>query len=166
MQELRSRLAVTLLSHVGTHVANCGGCVAALDSVAIEELHIAAKWRWVLSAPCLLRLQIVAGEPQMTCYTMLVAGAYSLFSLIARNAEFASAFRHYIDYDGSVRRAVIVDPVASRRVSFCEQGQRIGIPYEYFSGGSLPPRTPRDAHLSVLFRRWNVGALQGSFLGH
>jgi hypothetical protein len=105
--------------------------------LALEELYIAAKWRWVTLGSAFIALQLLAGEPQMTCYTVLVAGSYWLFSLIARTPHSRRRFAIM-----SIAMAIcgallsMIQLLPSREL--LRQGQRIEIPYEYFSGGSFP----------------------------
>ena len=107
--------------------------------LAIEELYIAAKWRWVTLGAVFIALQLFAGEPQMTCYTVLVAVSYWLFTLIARAPR--SRLRFVITsaamaFCGALLSMVQLLP--SREL--LRQGERIEIPYEYFAGGSFPRR--------------------------
>src|SRR5215470_1131667 len=53
--------------------------------LAVEELYLEARWRWVALGSLFIALQFLAGEPQMSCYTAIVAGAYGLFSLKLRD---------------------------------------------------------------------------------
>jgi len=53
-------------------------------ALAVEELYLNLRWRWVALGASFIALQILAGEPQMTCYTIIVAGSYGLFSLTLR----------------------------------------------------------------------------------
>ena len=57
------------------------GC---LDSACGREFVLAVAWRWVAPGRVFIALQLFAGEPQMNFYTILVGGAYVLFSLFLR----------------------------------------------------------------------------------
>ena len=105
--------------------------------LALEELYIAAKWRWVTLGSAFIALQLLAGEPQMTCYTVIVAASYWLFSLIVRTPHSRSRFAVMslaMAFCGALLSMIQLLP--SREL--LRQGQRIEIPYEYFSGGSFP----------------------------
>src|SRR5437762_1092649 len=40
------------------------------------------RWRWVSLGAIFVALQLFAGDPQMTAYTVMLSGAYGLFLLI------------------------------------------------------------------------------------
>jgi hypothetical protein len=52
--------------------------------LAVEQLYLALSWRWLALGACFVTLQFLAGMPQLTLYTVLLVGAYVLFSLWAR----------------------------------------------------------------------------------
>jgi hypothetical protein len=41
--------------------------------LAVEELYLNARWRWVALGALFIALQFLAGDPQMSCYTAMVA---------------------------------------------------------------------------------------------
>lgn len=96
-------------------------------------------WRWVTLGAVFIALQLYAGEPQMTLYTALVAGAYGLFTLLVRSSQ-----------PGRVRfmAAILAMAVCGALLSMIQLlperellkfGERAGIDYEYFSQFSFPP---------------------------
>src|SRR5262245_64204248 len=52
--------------------------------LALEELYLNLRWRWVALGASFIGLLFFAGGPQVTCYALMVAGAYGLFSLKLR----------------------------------------------------------------------------------
>jgi hypothetical protein len=108
--------------------------------LAIEELYLRLRWRWVAFGALFIALQILAGEPQVTCYTVMAAGAYGLFSLTLREAR--EDRRRFLfgavamSVCGSLMSAIQLLP--SREL--LKLGERAALTYEYFSGFSLPPR--------------------------
>src|ERR1043165_3889269 len=52
--------------------------------LAIESLYSRAEWRWVALGSLFIALQLFAGHPQMTFYTVLLSGANALFCLTLR----------------------------------------------------------------------------------
>lgn len=52
--------------------------------LAVEHLYTALSWRWLALGACFVTLQFLAGMPQLTLYTVLLVGAYVLFSLWGR----------------------------------------------------------------------------------
>ncbi|MGE0131034.1 MAG: YfhO family protein [Blastocatellales bacterium] len=108
--------------------------------LAIEELHLRLSWRWVALGALFVALQQFAGEPQMTCYTVIVAGAYGLFSLTLRR-DGESRWRFLFGAAAmSVCGALIsmIQLLPAREM--LRLGDRAGIDYEYFSQFSFPPR--------------------------
>ncbi len=108
--------------------------------LAIERLHGRASWRWIAFGSAFIALQLFAGEPQMTFYTILVCGAYWLFSFIFRpmrqkRRRFATATAA-MAVCGTLLSAVQLLP----EQELLEQGERARIAYDYFSGYSFPPR--------------------------
>ncbi|MBL8189264.1 MAG: hypothetical protein JNK38_14745, partial [Acidobacteria bacterium] len=52
--------------------------------LAIEQLHRQYRWRWVALGAIFIALQQFAGDPQMTAYSAILAGAYTIFTLALR----------------------------------------------------------------------------------
>ena len=108
--------------------------------LAIEELYLQARWRWVTLGALFIALQLFAGEPQMTLYTVMLAGAYGVFSLLLRERR---------ETRGRFLSAALLMAVAGVLLSliqllpereFLAFGDRAAIDYDYFSQFSLPPR--------------------------
>jgi hypothetical protein len=107
--------------------------------LAIEELQLQVRWRWVALGAAFIALQLYAGEPQMTLYTIMVAGAYGLATLLFRvKAEVRVRFLG----------AALVMSVCGGLLSMIQLlperellkfGERAGIDYEYFAQFSFPP---------------------------
>jgi hypothetical protein len=107
--------------------------------LALESLYQRASWRWIALGALFVALQLYAGEPQMNCYTVIVAGAYGLFSLTVREEQ---------ERRGRFAAAAVVMAVCGALLSamqllpeqeLLQQGERARISYEYFAGYSLPP---------------------------
>ncbi len=108
--------------------------------LAIEELYRQARWRWIALGAAFIALQLFAGEPQMTCYTIIAAGAYTLFTLTLREAQ-ETRGRFILSLAamcgcGGLLSAIQLLP-EREMLHFSE---RAAITYEYFSQFSLPPR--------------------------
>ncbi|MBI1765516.1 MAG: YfhO family protein [Acidobacteria bacterium] len=108
--------------------------------LALEELHQRARWRWVTLGALFIALQLFAGEPQMTCYTIIVAGAYTLFTLFLREQQ-EQPWR----YLGALAAMGLCGALLSMIQLLPERemlhfSERAAITYEYFSQFSLPPR--------------------------
>src|SRR5262245_32225207 len=108
--------------------------------LAIEELYLNLRWRWVALGASFVALQLFAGEPQMTCYTIIVAGAYGLFSLTLREArERRGRFLF-----GAVAMSVCGVLLSAIQLlpdrELLSQGERAALSYEYFADFSLPPQ--------------------------
>jgi membrane protein YfhO len=52
--------------------------------LAIEELYISFRWRWVSLGALFVAMSFLAGAPQISLYTMLVASGYGIFCLTLR----------------------------------------------------------------------------------
>src|SRR5262249_53895346 len=103
-------------------------------------LYLGVQWRWVALGASFIALQLFAGEPQMNCYTIIVAGAYGLFSLKLREEkERRSRFLF-----GAVVMAVCGALLSAIQLlperELLQQGGRVAITYEYFSAYSFPPQ--------------------------
>lgn len=107
--------------------------------LAIEQLHLDGRWRWVALGALSIALQLFAGEPQMTFYTVLLCGAYWIFTLLLR--EHASRRRFIFT---TAAMAVCGTLLSMAQLlperELLRQGERARITYEYFSAYSLPPR--------------------------
>jgi hypothetical protein len=108
--------------------------------LAVEELYLRLRWRWVALGAAFIALQLFAGEPQMTFYTILVAGAYGLFSLTLREER---ELRHRFLF-GAIAMSVCGALLSAIQLiperELLQQGERAGIDYEYFSTFSFPPQ--------------------------
>jgi hypothetical protein len=52
--------------------------------LAIEELYISFRWRWVSLGALFVAMSFLAGAPQISLYTMIVASGYGIFCLTLR----------------------------------------------------------------------------------
>src|SRR5262249_10396723 len=108
--------------------------------LAIEALYQRLQWRWVALGAVAIMLQLLAGEPQMNCYTILVAGAYGLFSLTLREAR-ASRLRFLLGLAAMGLCGLLLSAIQLLpERELLQQGERAGITYEYFSSFSFPPQ--------------------------
>src|SRR6185503_4622580 len=108
--------------------------------LTIEELYHRARWRWVCLGALFIALQLFAGEPQMTLYTVLVAGSYGLFSLTLRERRETRGrfiFAALMMALGGVLLSMI-QLLPARE--FLAYGDRANIDYDYFSQFAFPPR--------------------------
>jgi Bacterial membrane protein YfhO len=55
--------------------------------LAIEELYISFRWRWVSLGALFVAMSFLAGAPQISLYTMLVASGYGIFCLTLRPSQ-------------------------------------------------------------------------------
>jgi Bacterial membrane protein YfhO len=142
--------------------------------LAIEELYLRARWRWVTFGAIFIALQTYAGEPQMSFYTALVALPYAGLSLLFRSA---SAQRPRVIW------ALFVMGLCGALLSLIQllparellaQGERASITYEYFSQYSFPPRqwaalffpyffggAPFRPYLGAYWGEWNLSETTG-----
>jgi hypothetical protein len=107
--------------------------------LSVEELHRHARWGWVTAGAMFIALQLFAGDPQMTLYTAMLAGAYALFTVLFRAklqspAKFLAALGA-MTVCGALLS--IVQLLPGREL--LRLGDRAGIDYEYFSQWSFPP---------------------------
>lgn len=106
--------------------------------LAIENLHERVRWRWITLGAVFIALQLFAGEPQMTFYTVLAGGAYWLFSLVRRGAESRTRFTlatGAMSLGGVLLSMVQLLPERE----LLNQSERAQITYDTFAGYSLPP---------------------------
>ncbi|MFN0088525.1 MAG: YfhO family protein [Blastocatellia bacterium] len=108
--------------------------------LAIEELYLRLRWRWVALGALFIAMQLLAGEPQMNLYTGMVGAAYAAFSLLLR--ERAEGRRRFL-YGlaamwicGALLSAAQLLPDRE----LLRRGEREAISYDYFSLFSFPPR--------------------------
>jgi membrane protein YfhO len=108
--------------------------------LAVEELYLEARWRWVALGSLFIALQFLAGEPQMSCYTAIVAGAYGLFSLLLREEK--ESRRRFLF--GSIAMSVCGVLLSAIQLlpglELLKQGERAGLTYDRFATVSLPPQ--------------------------
>lgn len=108
--------------------------------LAIENLRHRFSWMWVALGSAFIALQQFAGEPQMTFYTVLLGGAYWLFTFLLKPSQ--SGRLSFIA--GSAVMAVCGTLLSMMQLlpqrELLQQGERANISYEYFSAYSLPPR--------------------------
>ncbi|MFN0088526.1 MAG: YfhO family protein [Blastocatellia bacterium] len=106
--------------------------------LAIEHLHRRLTWRWVALGAAAIALQLFAGEPQMNFYTVLVCGAYGLYSLALREAG-ERRLRFVFGVGAMSVCGVLLSMIQLLpERELLKLGERSGIPYEYFAGYSFP----------------------------
>ncbi|MCI0391784.1 MAG: DUF6044 family protein, partial [Acidobacteria bacterium] len=108
--------------------------------LAIEELSLRVSARWVALGAAFIALQLFAGEPQMTFYTVLVAGAYALFSLTLR----VGRGRRWRFLFGALAMSACGALISMIQLlperEMLKLSDRASINYEYFSSFSFPPQ--------------------------
>ncbi|MBL8171936.1 MAG: YfhO family protein [Acidobacteria bacterium] len=129
-----------MLTHLGHTNRIAAGAWLPWILLAVEELYQHARWRWIALGSLFIALQLLAGEPQMNCYTIIVVGAYGLFSLLFRPAR--ETRLHFLL--GSLAMAIcgllisMIQLLPEREL--LNQGERASINYDYFAQFSFPPR--------------------------
>ena len=107
--------------------------------LAVEQLYHQASWRWITLGAVCVALQVYAGEPQMTFYTMLVCAAITLFSLFFREEK----ERRWKFVVAAIMLAVCAALLSAiqmlPQLELLREGARAKLDYDYFSGYSLPP---------------------------
>jgi hypothetical protein len=107
--------------------------------LAFENLYHRLTWRWIALGAAFIALQLFAGEPQMNFYTILVCGAYLLFSFFLRE-ERERRWRFVFGVAAmSVCGALLSAIQLLPERELLKMGERAAISYEYFSGYSFPP---------------------------
>ena len=128
-----------MIAHLGHTSRIAAGAWLPWVLLAIENLHERVRWRWITLGAVFIALQLFAGEPQMTFYTVLVAGAYWLFSLIGRSGE--SRIRFTLATGAMSLGGVLLSLVQLLpERELLNQSERAQITYDTFAGYSLPPR--------------------------
>jgi hypothetical protein len=108
--------------------------------LAVEELYCCVRWRWVCLGALFIALQLFAGEPQMNCYTIIVVGAYGLFSLKLRPAlEQRRSFLFALIAMGGCGALLAMIQLLPE-YELLRLGERVRIEYDYFAQFSFPPR--------------------------
>src|SRR5262249_22886129 len=108
--------------------------------LALEELYLNLRWRWVALGASFIALLFFAGGPQVTCYALMVAGAYGLFSLRFREER---ERRGRFLFGGAAMTVcgaliAVIQLLPTRELQ--QQGERAVLSYETFAGYSLPPQ--------------------------
>jgi hypothetical protein len=108
--------------------------------LAIEQLYQQVRWRWVMLGALFIALQLFAGEPQMTLYTVMVAVSYGLFSLVVRERREARG-RFIVAVFALALGGVLLSMIQLLPArEFLAYGDQANIDYNYFSQFSFPPR--------------------------
>ena len=128
-----------LISHLGHTNRIAAAAWLPWILLAVENLSLTARWRWVTLGSFFIALQMLAGEPQMTCYTGLLTAAYWAFTLLFRKPP-AGRWRFIITtttmaLGGALLSAMQLLPTRE----LLEQGPRGKHTYEYFALYALPP---------------------------
>jgi hypothetical protein len=107
--------------------------------LAIEHLHQRVSWRWVAFGALFVALQFFAGDPQMTLYTVLLSGAYTVFLLAAR----LRSTQRWPFLAAGLMMALcglllaLIQLLPEREL--LQQGERAQLSYDEFAAYSLPP---------------------------
>jgi len=141
---LVSSVAFTFGGYMIAHMGHTSRVAAAVwlpwMLLAIENLRHRFSWTWVALGSAFIALQQYAGEPQMTFYTVLLGGAYWLFTFLLKTPQ-AGRLRFI---GASAAMAVCGTLLSMMQLlpqrELLKQGERANISYEYFSAYSLPPR--------------------------
>ena len=150
-----------LVSHLGHTSRIAAAAWLPWIMLAVEELYLEARWRWVVLGSFFIALQLFAGEPQMNCYTLILAALYWIFSLAGRNVV-PSTRRRFVFASMSMAIGGALFSMLQYQPSreLLNLGERAKIPFEYFAGGSLPP-----SHIfTFVFPFFFGGGLQAPFL--
>jgi len=108
--------------------------------LALEALHQQIRWRWIALGALFITLQLLAGEPQMTLYTVLTAGAYGLFTWLARTPR-ENRWRLLGAASAMAGGGVLLSMIQLLpEREFLAYGDRAAIDYDYFSQFSYPPQ--------------------------
>jgi hypothetical protein len=128
-----------MIAHLGHTSRIAAAAWAPWILLALEEIYLGARWRWVALGALFIALQLFAGEPQMNCYTYIVSGAYGIFSFTFRE-EREHRWRFLL---GALAMAVCGALLSAIQLlperELLQQGGRAAITYEYFAGYSFPP---------------------------
>ncbi|HKX33592.1 MAG TPA: YfhO family protein [Blastocatellia bacterium] len=135
-------LTFTFGGYLVAHLGHPGRIAAAAwlpwILLAIEELYLQARWRWVALGAIFISLQLFAGEPQMNCYTVLVAGAYGVFSLTLRELRERRS-RFLMGLVAMAGCGVLISMAQLLpTLELIKLTERAGLRYEYFAQCSLP----------------------------
>jgi Dolichyl-phosphate-mannose-protein mannosyltransferase/Bacterial membrane protein YfhO len=108
--------------------------------LALEELYLNLRWRWVALGASFIALLFFAGGPQVTFYALMVAGAYGLFSLKYREERERRGRFLFGAAAMSVCGALIgaIQLLPTRELQ--QQGERAAITYVTFADFSVPPQ--------------------------
>jgi Bacterial membrane protein YfhO len=107
--------------------------------LAVEQLFVRLRWRWVTLGAGFVAMQALAGEFQMSFYTALVAAGYALGSLVLRPpVETRRRFLFGLAAMGGCGALMSAVQLLPTR-ELLALGERAGITYEYFAGYSFPP---------------------------
>ena len=149
-----------MISHLGHTNRIAAAAWMPLILLAVEALYQRLQWRWVSLGALFIALQLLAGEPQMTFYTALVAGAYGLFSLLLRE-EREKRLRFAFGMAALAICGVLLSAVQLLPMrEMLQLGERAEISYDYFAGYSFPPQH----YFSLLFP-WFFGGSEQAFYG-
>jgi len=108
--------------------------------LAVEELYRRASWLWITLGAVCVALQVFAGEPQMTFYTMLLCGAWVIFSLWLRD-EGERRWRFVAALAAMAVSAGLLSAIQMLpQLELLREGERAQLSYGVFAAYSMPPR--------------------------
>jgi Bacterial membrane protein YfhO/Dolichyl-phosphate-mannose-protein mannosyltransferase len=133
--------------------------------LAIEELYLKVRWRWVALGAIFVALQIFAGEPQMAFYSLLLAVAYLLFSIELRPAQERRLRFLLVTIAMLVCGALLSMIQILPRSEVLKFGDFAELDYENFSKYSFPPRQILSLIFPYFFGGASVGPDRVSYWG-
>src|SRR5262245_10433865 len=129
-----------MTAHLGHNNLIAAGAWLPWVLLALEELYLNLRGRWVALGASFIALLFFAGGPQVTCYSIMFAGAYGLFSLKFREERerrgrflFGAAA---LSVCGALMAAIQLLPTRELQ----QQGERAAITYATFADYSVPPQ--------------------------
>ncbi len=148
-----------MISHLGHTSRIAAAAWLPWVLLAIEELAVQPRWRWVVFGACFVALQFLAGEPQMLVLTALICGPYALLSGVLlgnwRKRLHFAGYAAALVVGGSLLAAVQLIPA---RELHAQSGRAIAT-YQYFSDFALPP----PQLFALIFPYFFGGAVVGPY---
>jgi hypothetical protein len=129
-----------LLAHMGHTSRIAAAAWLPWILLALEMIARRGAFTWAALGAVFVALQQYAGEPQMTFYTVLVAGAGWIFHLVKGERAITRRRFIWLTLIMACGGALLAMPQLLPQRELLAQGERARITYEYFSGFSLPPR--------------------------
>ncbi len=148
-----------MISHLGHTSRIAAAAWLPWVLLAIEELSVRVRWRWVVFGACFVTLQFLAGEPQMLVLTALICGPYALLCGVLlgewRKRLHFAGYAAALVVGGALLAAVQLLPA---RELHAQSGRAIAT-YQYFSDFALPP----PQLFALIFPYFFGGAVAGPY---